>query len=53
MDNCDLSDLKEGVFRTDSPVNIARLTNSRTHNVPTICIGYAAGNGTSSTVKPF
>ena len=28
-------------------------TNSHTRDVPTICIGYAEGTCTSSTVKPF
>jgi pectate lyase C len=37
--NCDMADLGEGVFRSDSPNSTARLTNSRLHNAGSICIG--------------
>jgi hypothetical protein len=37
--NCDMRDLGEGVFRSDSPNSTARLTNSRLHNAGSICIG--------------
>lgn len=38
-DRCQISNMKEGVFRTDSSVSVARLTNSRLRNAGTICIG--------------
>jgi hypothetical protein len=37
--NCDMADLGEGVFRSDSPNSTARLTNSRLHSAGSICIG--------------
>jgi pectate lyase C len=37
--NCDISDMKDGVFRSDSPNSTARLTNSRLRNAGSICIG--------------
>jgi pectate lyase C len=37
--NCQMSNLKEGVFRSDSPNSTARLTNSRLRNYGSICIG--------------
>jgi pectate lyase C len=39
MDKCDIADMKEGVFRTDSSKSEAYLSNSRLHNAGTICIG--------------
>jgi pectate lyase C len=39
LDNCDISNMSEGVFRTDSSSSTARLTNSRLHNAGTVCIG--------------
>lgn len=39
FDRCDINTMKEGVFRTDSSVSTARLTNSRLRNAGTICIG--------------
>ena len=43
IDHCDISGMTDQVFRTDSPVATATLTNSRLHDVRTICTGYAAG----------
>jgi pectate lyase C len=40
---CDISDMTDEVFRTDSQSASATLTNSRLHNVKRICTGYAAG----------
>lgn len=39
FDRCDINTMKEGVFRTDSSVSTARLTNSRLHAAGTVCIG--------------
>ncbi|GFE80578.1 hypothetical protein GCM10011487_25780 [Steroidobacter agaridevorans] len=39
VDRCDINDMGEGVFRTDSSSSTARLTNSRLHDAGTVCIG--------------
>jgi pectate lyase C len=39
FDRCDINSMKEGIFRTDSSVSTARLTNSRLRNAGTVCIG--------------
>jgi pectate lyase C len=39
FDRCDINGMKEGIFRTDSRVSTARLTNSRLRNAGTVCIG--------------
>lgn len=39
VDRCDINDMSEGVFRTDSSSSTARLTNSRLHDAGTVCIG--------------
>jgi hypothetical protein len=31
--------MDEGIFRTDSPVSTARLTNSHLHDAGAVCIG--------------
>lgn len=38
-DNCDISNLKEAIFRTDSTSSTARITNSSLHNYGQICYG--------------
>ena len=43
IDRCDISGMTDEVFRTDSPLASAALTNSRLHDVRAICTGYAAG----------
>jgi len=43
IDRCDISGMTDQVFRTDSPLATAALTNSRLHDVRTICTGYVAG----------
>ncbi|MEY4563097.1 MAG: hypothetical protein RLZZ618_2374 [Pseudomonadota bacterium] len=53
LTGCDISNLKEGVFRTDSSTSTASLRNSRIRSVPKICIGYASGKCTSSGVTNF
>ena len=40
---CDIFNMSDEVFRTDSPVATAVLSNSRLGNVKTICRGYAPG----------
>ena len=39
VDRCQISNMKEGIFRTDSPNSEARITNSRLRNAGSICIG--------------
>jgi pectate lyase C len=39
VDNCDISNMDEGVFRSDSSSSTARITNSRLNNAGDICIG--------------
>lgn len=39
VSNCQISNMKEGIFRSDSPNSTARITNSRLHNAGDICIG--------------
>jgi pectate lyase C len=49
-DRCDISNMSEGVFRTDSSSSTARLTNSRLHNSGTLCIGsWASCSGSGNT----
>lgn len=50
-DRCQLSNLTQGVFRTDSSSSTARLTNSRLRNSGALCIGSwqsCTGSGNSS-----
>jgi pectate lyase C len=39
FDNCDIDSMDEGIFRTDSSVSTARLTNSHLHDAGDVCIG--------------
>jgi pectate lyase C len=39
FDRCDINSMEEGIFRTDSSSSTARLTNSRTHDSGSLCIG--------------
>ncbi|ACE85947.1 pectate lyase [Cellvibrio japonicus] len=39
VDRCQISNMKEGIFRTDSSTSTARITNSRLRNAGSICIG--------------
>lgn len=52
VDNCDISNMKEGVFRTDSSSSTARLSNSRLRNAKQVCIG-AWRSCTTSGVSSF
>lgn len=39
IDKCDISDMKESIFRTDSSTSTVKMTNTRYHNVGTKFIG--------------
>jgi len=39
VSNCQISNMKEGIFRSDSPNATARITNSRVRNAGKVCIG--------------
>ncbi len=39
FDQCEIQDMDEGIFRSDSRVSTARITNSRLRNAGDICIG--------------
>jgi pectate lyase C len=48
--NCDISNMSEGVFRSDSSSSIAKLSNSRLHNAGSLCIGsWASCTGSGNT----
>lgn len=50
IDRCQLSNLKEGVFRSDSSSSVARLTNSRLRNSGSLCIGsWSSCTGSGNT----
>jgi len=52
VDNCEISNMKEAIFRTDSPTSTARLTNSRIRNTGITCYG-AWASCTTSNVTNF
>lgn len=39
FDQCEIQGMDEGIFRSDSSISTARITNSRLHNAGDICIG--------------
>jgi pectate lyase C len=39
VDKCQISNMSEGIFRTDSSSSTAKITNSRLRNAGTVCIG--------------
>jgi pectate lyase C len=47
VDRCRISNMGEGIFRTDSSSSVARLTNSQLRNAGTTCIGPWASCTTS------
>src|SRR5688572_4565050 len=50
VDRCQISNMKEGIFRTDSSSSVARLTNSRLRNSGSLCIGsWASCTGSGNT----
>jgi hypothetical protein len=49
IDKCDISDMDEAVFRTDSSTSTVSFTNSRYHNIgDSLFIGVSSGNITQS-----
>jgi hypothetical protein len=49
IDKCDISDMEEAVFRTDSSSSTVSFTNSRYHNIgDSLFIGVSSGNITQS-----
>lgn len=48
LDNSDISNVKDSIFRTDSSSSAAKITNTRYHNVPTLFKGYASGKTSQS-----
>jgi pectate lyase C len=49
-DRCQISNMSEGIFRTDSSSSVARLTNSRLRNSGTLCIGpWSSCTGSGNT----
>lgn len=48
LDNSDISNVKDSIFRTDSSNSAAKITNTRYHNVPTLFKGFASGKTTQS-----
>jgi len=49
-DRCQISNMGEGIFRTDSSSSVARLTNSRLHNSGSLCIGsWSSCTGSGNT----
>jgi len=49
-DRCQISNMKEGVFRSDSSSSVAKLTNSRLHNSGSLCIGsWSSCTGSGNT----
>jgi pectate lyase C len=52
VNNCDISDMGEGIFRSDSSNSTARITNSRLRNAGDICIG-SWGSCTSSGITYY
>ena len=49
IDRCDISDMDEAIFRTDSSTSTVSMTNTRYHNIgDALFIGVAAGNITQS-----
>ncbi len=52
VENCDISNMKEGIFRTDSSRSTAHISNSRLRNAGRTCIG-AWRSCTSSGITNF
>ena len=50
VDRCRISNMGEGIFRTDSSSSIARLTNSQLRNTASLCIGpWSSCTGSGNT----
>ncbi|WP_431786083.1 pectate lyase [Paenibacillus lactis] len=48
VENCDISNVKDAILRTDSSSSTGRIVNTRYSNVPTLFKGFASGNTTQS-----
>lgn len=49
IDKCDISDMDEAIFRTDSSTSTVSMTNTRYHNIgDSLFIGVSASNITQS-----
>ncbi|MFC4101590.1 pectate lyase [Paenibacillus xanthanilyticus] len=48
VDNCDISNVKDSILRTDSTVSTGKITNTRYSKVPTLFKGFASGNTSQS-----
>lgn len=53
LDSSDISDVKDSIFRTDSSISQAKITNTRYHNVPTLFKGFASGKTSVSGNTPY
>ncbi|HEU4460128.1 MAG TPA: pectate lyase [Methylibium sp.] len=51
LNTCDLSNIREAVFRTDSTSSTASWVGGTASAVRTLCVGYAAGKCTKSNVS--
>lgn len=48
LDNSDISQVKDSIFRTDSSTSTGKITNTKYSNVPTLFKGFASGNTSQS-----
>jgi len=48
VDNCDISNVKDSILRTDSSSSQGKITNTRYKNVPTLFKGFASGKTSQS-----
>lgn len=48
VDNCNISNVKDSILRTDSKISIGKITNTRYSKVPTLFKGFASGNTSQS-----
>jgi len=48
VENCDISNVKDAILRTDSSSSTGRIVNTRYSNVPALFKGFASGNTTQS-----
>lgn len=53
VENCDISNVKDAILRTDSSSSTGRIVNTRYSNVPTLFKGFASGNTTQSGNTPY
>lgn len=48
LDNSDISQVKDSIFRTDSSTSTGKITNTKYSSVPTLFKGFASGNTSQS-----